>query len=332
LSNESKWNAKMNAKLHEGKINPYQSHFRISNIEEVDIEHIPSGHSARLCLLAERCLRHDPDKRPKLESILNICQGELTRLDGMPGASAGKRKRSDDDERDNEPTLLTGKEGWYDKFDKYRPGENYQPKRQRTRLDLGVDHLQRAAYTQLVIEWSNLPRPTTEAQDDAIDAINKYLLDFDDGQPMSDEDDQEYQWAAKHLISSLRKRNNKRKGAYILTGRYIEEYRDGWLETVWQPPIKIEILEYLLTSADFWEDLTEEQASQDAIAALKNAMQWGLMMLKDIRTPAEEDIMGEDVGSHPAEPREPRMENQSALHEGIYDWMFVKPTGAYCKD
>jgi hypothetical protein len=87
---------------------------------------------------------------------------------------------------------MTGEEGWYNKFDKYRPGENYQPKRQRTRLDLGDDDPKRAAYTQRVTAWSNLPRPTTEARDDAIDAINKYLLDFENGQPMADEDDREY--------------------------------------------------------------------------------------------------------------------------------------------
>jgi hypothetical protein len=226
---------------------------------------------------------------------------------------------------------MTGEEGWYNKFDKYRPGENYQPKRQRTRLDLGDDDPKRAAYTQRVTAWSNLPRPTTEARDGAIDAINKYLLDFENGQPMADEDDREYQWAAKHLISSLRKRNNKQKGAYILTGKYIEDYgEDGWLETAWQPPIKIKILEYLLQGIR--EDPTGEQAKKDALAALQNAMQWGLMMLRDIRTPAKTDIMGDDVSSHPAEPWEPRMENQSALRKGIYDWIFVKPTGAYYKD
>ncbi|KAF3052111.1 hypothetical protein E8E11_010766 [Didymella keratinophila] len=159
----------------------------------------------------------------------------------MAGTSAGRRKRSDDDERDNEPTLLTGQEGWYDKFDKYRLGENYQPKRQRTRL------------TWAMTTHSEQHTPSFD-----------YLLNFDDGQPMSDEDDQGYQWAAKHLISSLQ------------------------TETAWQPPIKSEILEYLLTAADFWKDLTEEQASNGAVATLKNAMQWGLMMLRDIRTSAEE--------------------------------------------
>lgn len=300
-------------------------------MSRIDIGHVPTDHSARLCLLAERCLRHDMDYRPSLKSILELCQSELTRLDDIPGASAGKRKRGDDDESGNELEVMTGEEGWYNKFDKYRPGENYQPKRQRTRLDLGDDDPKRAAYTQLVTAWSNLPRPTIEARDDAIDAINKYLLDFENGQPMADEDDREYQWAAKHLISSLRKRNNKQKGAYILTGKYIEDYgEDGWLETAWQPPIKIKILEYLLQGIR--EDPTGEQAKKDALAALQNAMQWGLMMLRDIRTPAKTDIMGDDVSSHPAEPREPRMENQSALHKGIYDWIFVKPTGAYYKD
>lgn len=313
-------------------MNRYQSHFRISNID-VAIRHIPSDHSARLCLLVERCLRHDIDSRPDLESISDICQSELTRLDNIPGASAGKRKRDDDDEANNEPTLLTGKEGWYNKFDKYRPGKIYQPKRQRTKIDLVDDDPQRAAYSQLVTAWSDLPRSSTEARDYAIDAINKYLLDFEDGQPMADEDSEEYVWAAKHLISSLRKRNNPRKGAYVLTGKYIDMYgEDGWMESAWQPPIKIKILEYLLTSEDFWEDFSEDQSGHDALAVLKNAIQWGLMMLRDIRTPAETDIMGNDVGSRPAEPREPRMENQSALHKGIHDWIFVRPAGAYFKN
>lgn len=327
LSKEFNWGSHLGGR----QIGASESHFQMSTTK---IKHIPAECSARLCLLVEQCLRHDMEERPNLKNLSKLCQNELTRLDSVPGAAAGKRKRGEEDDSvDTEFRVLIGKNNWHARFDKYRPGEAYQAKRQRTRLDLGDDHPQRAAYTQLVTAWSNLARPTAEAQGDVIDGIDMYLLDPENGQPMTEDDSEEYQWAAKHLISSLRKRNNPQKGVYVLAGKYIDTHGDaGWMESAWQPPIKIQILKYLLDSEDFWDGFIEKQGRTDALAAIENAMRWGLMMLRDIRTPAETDIMGNDISSRPAEPRTPRMEDQSALHEGIYDWIFVKPTGAYLKN
>ena len=50
-------------------------------------------------------------------------------------------------------------------------------------------------------------------------------------------------------------------------------------------------------------------------------------MLRDTITP-----FVDQKSADPAEPRRPEMENQSALHKDIYDWVFIKPTGVFHKD
>lgn len=325
LSREARWGMDLGGR----QIGALESHFQSS---AANVDYIPTDHSARLCLFVEKCLRHNIEHRPSLEEVSNLCQNELTRLDSIPGASAGRRKRGDDDEADERSALQTGENDWHPNFDRFRSGNAFSLKRQRTSLDLGDHHPQREAYSQLVTAWANMPQPTLEAQDNAIDVIHTYLLDFnygqpmgDEGQPMGDEEDEEYVWAAKHLISCLRKRQDPKGGAYVLDGKYIDNYGEpDWMKSAWEPPIKIAILEHLPSFEDFQEGYsTGDQERTDALAALRIAMQWGLMMLRDIRTPPEFDMTGNDVGSRPAEPREPKMRNQSALHKGVYDWIFV---------
>ena len=324
LSKEGTWKNV----LRKRKIDAHESHFDAS---ATNINHLPDGYSARLCLLAAQCLRHDIDARPDLETLLNLCQQELTRLENLPGSTVGKRKR--DDDGDDETTLLVGKEPWNQKFNKYRVGAIYQPKRPRTKVDLSNTHPHRVAYTRLVDAWSNMPRPTSHAQNTVIDTIDWCLLNYEHGHPMVNSSE-EYDWAVKHLVSCLRKRTLPESGAYTLSEEYIEDNNgDEWIDMVFEPEMKIRILEYLLTISEVWNDssVLQEEGAQNATNALRNVVDWGLMMLRDTVTPVVTDAEGNLTGGDPAEPREPRMEGQSALHKGMYDWIFVKPTGAFYK-
>ncbi|KAJ8116373.1 hypothetical protein OPT61_g2181 [Boeremia exigua] len=324
LSKESTWPDI----LTEGKIRAHDSHF---NVLTAEISHLPDAYSARLCILVAQCLRHDIDARPTLEQLLRTCQKELSRLDGLSSSAPGKRKREDDS--DSDATLLADDVTRNNKFNRYRIGEIYQPKRPRTMVDLDEDGPVREEYHRLVDRWSNLPRPTSTDQAAVINEINAHFLNVEDLQDLVGvaEDDEygfpAYEWAVKHLISCLRKRCDPKSGIYILTESYMQR-NDGndWVEVerAFEPKIKIKILDHLLTLLnDTWEEeySGKSEGSRNALEALRNAVGWGVLMLNT----------GTSGRDDPVEPRNPRLEDQSALHQGIYDWIFVKPTGAFFK-
>ncbi|KAJ4991425.1 G2-specific protein kinase nim-1 [Stagonosporopsis vannaccii] len=319
LSKEGTWKNT----LLKDEISKQGSHFDIC---EAEISHLPELYSVRLCALTSRCLRHDIEGRPDLDKLLLTCQEELTRLDTLSESTADKRKREDNAEK---TTLLIGDDAWDRKFNKYRVGETYQPRRRRTKIDISDDY--REVYTQLVNAWSSMRRPTPASQDTVIGAIVSYLVGYD-------EKPEEYNWAVKHLVSCLRKRNNPVEGAHILTATYTEEHgAHVWIENVFEPETKTRVLEDLLGLEALWEGqhvgYEEDEGVDVALETFKNAVEWGLIMLRDTMTPLEVNDEKTAVGGlEPAEPREPRMEDQSALHWGVYDWIFVRPTGAFYKN
>ncbi|KAH6643789.1 kinase-like domain-containing protein [Boeremia exigua] len=334
LSQESDWNDL----LRDRSIEEHESHFDVST---ANISDLPDVYGVRLCLLAAQCLRHNMEARPGLEQLLSICQQELTRLDNLSGFTAGKRKRNadDDDDDDDEYTVLVGNAP---KSNNHTIGETYQPKRPRIEIDLQVDHEARSDYIALIDAWSNMAQPPLASQAALIKAIDLHMLDKEGVYNISGESDdgtsgdfkENITWATKHLVSCLRKRSTPERGAYILTGDYIDEHSLISIEYAFDRAFKVKILDDLLSLKDTIfenESFREQEGGQDAIDALWNAVDWGLMMLKYTVTDYVYDAEGKLSGGEPAEPREPRMMNQSALHKGIHDWIFVRPTGAFYK-
>lgn len=316
LSKEGQWREDLRRR----EIAADESHF---NISTADIAHLPDGYSLRLCYITAECLRHNIEYRPNLTDLLDRCQQELARLDNLHGPIAGKRKR--DDESDNEFTILISDAERDKKLKRFEIGELYRPRRPRTKVDL--PELYREAYTDLVNAWANMTKPTVTAQNRVINAVVSFLQGEDEG---FHEMTEEREWAVKYLVSCLRKRTFPESGAYVLTAAYLEEqYDKAWIDIAFEPEIKIEILQGLLDSEDFWthESVTRGEGHQAALDAFRNAVCWGLMMLRDTVTP----VVG-TTGGDPAEPKNPKMQQQSALHEGVYDWIFVTPTGAFYKN
>lgn len=296
------------------EIGAHQSHF---DAFTGDIDRLPENYSARLCLLTVKCLRHNIDFRPSLDELLEICQGELARLDTASRFTAGKRKRNDDDE---DGLVLIG-DSQTQKFGKYRIGEAYQPKRPRARVDLSVGP-RRTKYDQIVGEWSRIETVSPENEEIIIDALDRRFIDND----VDSLDQDEHDWALRHLISCLRKRLNPKGGAYILTHDYVHaNFGFESIDAVLDPRTQILILEHIRGNESLWNSThgLEDQEARNVLDALRNAIDWGLMMLQDTSTLGDE--------GRPAEPREPRLKDPSNLHMGIYDWIHVRPTGAFYK-
>ena len=56
------------------------------------------------------------------------------------------------------------------------------------------------------------------------------------------------EWAAKYLVSCLRKRADPERGAYYLSTDYMDEGVDhSWLDAMFEPEVKTRILNHLLT-------------------------------------------------------------------------------------
>lgn len=296
------------------EIDAHQSHF---DAFTGNIDRLPENYSARLCLLTVKCLRHNIDFRPSLDELLVICQGELARLDTASRFTAGKRKRNDDDE---DGLVLIG-DPRTQKFGKYKIGEAYQPKRPRTRGDLSVGP-RRVRYDQIVGEWSRMEGVPLENEEIIIDVLDRRFVD----NGVDSLDRHEHNWALRHLISCLRKRLNPKGGAYILTHDYVHDNFDfEWIDAVLDPRTKVLVLEHIRGNEFLWNSThgLEEQEAQNVLDALRNAIDWGLMMLQDTSTPGDE--------RRPAEPREPSLKDASDLHMGIYEWIHVRPTGAFYK-
>jgi hypothetical protein len=132
-----------------------------------------------------------------------------------------------------------------------------------------------------------------------------------------------------HLVSCLRKRCEPKGAAYVLTGAHYRDSDPGWawIRNTFELEIKLEILDKILADHDFWVQASSpgDEGVQVAIDAFQNAISWGRIMLFNTEVPANET---DNFNGRLAEPREPRMEEQSALHLGIYDWIFVLPRGA----
>lgn len=302
--------------LSQPEINVHESHFEAV---AADISHLPDGFSAQLCLFTMQCLRHNINARPSLDQMLQTCRDALTRLEDTPDFISRKRKRERDEDEDEEPSVLTGSQTFNEKFGKYKVGERYQPKRARTRVDL-ADNPARDTYTELVNAWSGMKPSTADGENAVIDAMQSRCKERED----------KTEWALQHLVSCLSKRSNPERGAVILTPDCITyKIESDSIETIFQPETKIQILEELLDDSDLWENAETlgKTGGRDTLDALNHAIRWGLMMLQETTTPATED-----APSRPAEPREPKMRGQSALHKGIYDWIFIKPTGAFYKN
>ena len=297
------------------------SHF---NTDSTKLEELRIVHSAQLYLTIERCLRHDMDTRPSLRDLLKICQDKLTHMDKMSESTAGKRRRDDDSEYDTR--LVTA--GYFtQKFDKFGVGEIYRPKRVRMMVDIPEPN-HHARYINIVDQWSHMQKPTPETQTAIIDALDQNFLNVADGHSLLNQGNED-RWAMLHLVSCHRKRCEPKGAAYILTGAHYCDSDPGWawIRKTFELEIKTKILDRILDDHDFWVQVSSsgDEGVQVALAALRNAISWGRIMLFNTEVPANET---DNFQGRLAEPREPKMEEQPALHLGIYDWIFVLPRGA----
>jgi hypothetical protein len=301
--------------LKDDEIHRRESHFNTSSRKLADL---PMVYGAQLCYTIERCLRHDVNYRPSLRELLEVCQNNLTRMDKMPGSTAGKRKRDDDSE--DETRLVTA--GYFtQKFDKFGVGEIYRPKRARMMANL-PDPDDHGDYIDLVNQWSRMQKPTPESQTAIVDALVQCFLNEDSLINQGNAD----RWAMSHLVSCLRKRCEPKGAAYILTtAHYSDSNGYTWITETFELKTKARVMRRILDDHIFWTlaGSSRVERVQVALAAFQNAMHWGTIMLFNTEVPANETNQGPV-----AEPREPRMEEQSALHLGIYDWIFVLPRGA----
>lgn len=313
LSVEGAWRHSLRGR----KIGPYESHFTLS---AADIAHLPDVYSVRLCAMVAACMRHDLESRPSLTDLLDRCQQELARLETLHGPVAGKRKR--DEGTKDDFTILASDEERNKKFGKFENGRFYEPKHSHRKMDLA--DVYRDKYIKHIHEWDAMPRPKPTAQDNLINTTLAFLLDEDKVNDSMLVDDEEtlkpqYEWAVKYLVSCLRKRTNPKSGAYILTTDYIEGNNGlDWIEEIFEPETKIQILEHLRDTDELWTTNPDEEV-QEALAVFRNAIVWGLMLLQD----TEDGI--------PAVPRTPKLDEPSGLHMGVYDWIFVRPSGAFFK-
>jgi hypothetical protein len=307
LSDVTKWEQDLTVEEAYGR----ESHFNTSSNKLADL---PMVYGAQLCFTIERCLRHDINARPSLRDLLEICQDKLTRMDEMSGSTAGKRKRDDDSEDDTR--LVTA--GYFtQKFDKFGVGEIYRPKRVRMMANLPEpdDH---AKYIDIVDQWSRMQKPTPETQTAIIDALDQYFLNVSDKHSLINQGNED-RWAMSHLVSCLRKRCEPKGAAYILTAaHFFESNVWAWINKTFELEMKAKILRRILNDYDFWVQAgsSRDEGVQVALAALRNAISWGSIMLFNTEVPANET---DNFQGRLAEPREPRMEEQSALHLGIYD-------------
>ena len=316
LSLVDKWSEDLWAETYERG-----SHF---NTYSTGLEDLRIVYSAQLYLTIERCLRHAMDTRPSLRDLLKICQDMLTHMDKMSGSTAGKRKRDDDSEDDTR--LVTA--GYFtQKFDKFGVGEIYRPKRVRMMVDIPEPN-HHARYINIVDQWSRMQKPTPETQTAIIDALDQNFLNVADGHSLLNQGNED-RWAMLHLVSCLRKRCEPKGAAYILTGAHYRDSDPGWawIRKTFELDIKTKILDRILDDHDFWVQASSsgDEGVQVALAALRNAISWGRIMLFNTEVPANET---DNFQGRLAEPREPKMEEQSALHLGMYDWIFVLPRGA----
>ena len=172
-----------------------------------------------------------------------------------------------------------------------------------------------------------MQRPTPETQTDIIGALDRYFLNVADENSLINQSNED-RWVISHLVSCLRKRCVPKGAAYILTaGHYIESGGETWITRTFELGIKRRILRTILDDDNFWNQAgsSGDEGEQVARDALRNAIEWGSIMLFNTEVPADET---DNIQGRLAEPREPRMEEQSALHLGIYDWIFVLPRGA----
>ena len=297
------------------------SHF---DTHSTNLEDLRIVHSAQLYLTIERCLRHNINNRPSLRDLLKICQDKLTHMDKMSESTAGKRRRDDDSEYDTR--LVTA--GYFtQKFDKFGVGEIYRPKRVRMMVDIPEPN-HHARYINIVDQWSRMQKPTPETQTAIIDALDQNFLNVADGHSLLNQGNED-RWAMLHLVSCLRKRCEPKGAAYILTGAHYCDSDPGWawIRKTFELEIKTKILDRILDDHDFWVQVSSsgDEGVQVALAALRNAISWGRIMLFNTEVPANET---DNFQGRLAEPREPKMEEQPALHLGIYDWIFVLPRGA----
>lgn len=262
--------------------------------------------SQELYDLVQEMLRHNPEQRPDLDALRTAIYCGLRKHDLKHGREVQlKRKRDIADELQIYPAFEPDEPAGFDK------GQVYSPTRKRLRMDIN-DTATLEQYSQFVDLWNNAnSNPSHADQLLVVDAFDAYLVQ---GEEVELEHDSAEEWTAKHLISCLRKRLDRDTGnIYVLNNPDIDE---GPIEDAMSVDSKLEILGYI--NNDFWNFPSD--APKNARDAFVHAFQWVRWLLENCL-----------VDGEPAEPRGATLTNRSALHQGMYDWIFVKPSGAFQK-
>jgi hypothetical protein len=167
-------------------------------------------------------------------------------------------------------------------------------------------------YALLVMTWngSNL-NADGATLNDIVNAVDKYLIK-DEIFDLEVAEDQ----AAKDLVSCLRKRINKgTANCYVLREREIAKHS---IEEAMSVTGKLQLLSFI--DVNFWSSYAAN-VMREAKESFQHVVDWGTVLLRDCL-----------LDSEPVEPRNPVLEDKSALHQGIFDWIFVRLTGAFQKN
>lgn len=260
--------------------------------------------SQELYDLVQRMLRHNPALRPDLDALRTAIYLGLRKHD-LAHSSEVRRKRK----RDIAEHLQVFPSLESDGPTKFDTGQPYSPTRKRVKIE--INGAAQTEYSQLIASWNNATwNPTQEAQLTVVGGIDEYLVQMQ-GYDLS----QAGEWTAKHLVSCLRKRlGPDASNIYVLRN---SELTDLEINDAMSVSGKLHILDHF--DEDFWPTISS--SPQDAINVLWHAVQWARWLLHNCL-----------VDGEPAEPTGASLTNKSDIHQGIYDWLFIKPSGARYKN
>jgi hypothetical protein len=289
----------------EARWSKLQSDTRESYLDDWDPEVLSDCCSEELYTLVQQMLRHNPALRPELDALRTSIYRGLRKHDLMHGHEVRtKRKRDIADHMQIFPSLET------DGSAKFDIGQIYSPTRKRLRFDID-DAATQNQFLQLVATWNNSnSSPSQAAQTAVVDALDAYLVRSE-----KHELGQAEEWTAQHLISCLRKRIRQDvDNIYVLKNSNIVHEQ---IDDAMSVKGKLQILDYI--DDDFWTFASN--SSQDARSAFRHAVEWARWLLQHCL-----------VNEKPAEPRGATLTNKSDIHQGMYDWLFVEPSGAWYKN
>ncbi|KAH9861389.1 hypothetical protein J1614_011135 [Plenodomus biglobosus] len=270
---------------------------------------MPTEYSVDLCRFVKSCLQYHPEGRPDVATLLQTAEQRLALLDRTHRHEFSNTKQTILDE-------FRPEYGPDEKFSAFSIGEKFERPAKRRRVDIAAED--RFEYDVHINEWKNeneYPRPSRQTQLESMEGIRAFFNSKRSGDENyaqvwakydDDTDALPANIAWRHLYSTICKEIDPTAKVYDFAVNPKPRYNYAFTN-YFKITCLHDLLDHVLPPFLENENWSEHR---DALRALEHALQWGLMLLR---------MRGE--------PTEPLLEDMTAMHRAVADWVLVPESG-----